>query len=315
MGLNVTPIVTLDHRHTKQDIEWFLDSGIYSFRINPARIGIEQGMAVYDRVTALTPNASFYFDTLGNKQRINKRKNKDAQYAIHINEWNETIYVEESFAKNVQEYDCVVVRAMSDIELCITKKNDKEAFGEIVSINMICHEIKDKSHIYIKNRYIPNTDISKRDCEIIRAFGNKGIMCLSFVDSPRVLNKAKKLCGGNKYYAKIESPVGVANFKNILESADGIIVGRDDLSVFYSYEEINHIALDMARSCNLKSMEIIPASNYFIEVLETGEISDKQKTVLEDLYAIGVHSLYINETVLSRQHSFVRWLAQYCRGV
>jgi len=310
------PVITIDHHFTK-DISYLYRSGICSYRINPARIGIERSSAVYEILAPEASNLKIFFDTLGSKARIGLKDKigiLKRKVVISTQASNEIdIVVPDSFFDYILEGDRLMVKGITNFYIDIVSKLKEKVIGNCNIENIV---VKDKAHIYIKNRYIRNENINSTDSEIIEKFSDKGIIALSFVDSVELLQKVQKMGhAGCKIYAKIESPEGIKSLKEIAQLSDGVIIGRDDLSIFYSEKEIQDITLMCIKQCNSLGKECIPASNLFLSLIENEEISKSELIYLKRLTAEGVKRVYCNETVTCNNKNIAKKILCSCQKV
>lgn len=118
--------------------------------------------------------------------------------------------------------------------------------------------ISSSKGINIPNVQLPLPRLTKNDIDDIR-FGceqNIDVIALSFVrDAETVLQVKKILAEESKRYiqviAKIENPQGVANFDEILEVADGIMVARGDLGVEVPLSVLPRLQKMMLNKCSM----------------------------------------------------------------
>ncbi len=106
-------------------------------------------------------------------------------------------------------------------------------------------------HIQGKELNLPAlTQKDMKDLEFISA-NDIDIMFQSFVRTKEDIYSLKKILKDSgkedvKVYAKIETKSGMKNIDSILDAADGILIARGDLGMFYPLEEIpileNHLA-------------------------------------------------------------------------
>jgi len=98
---------------------------------------------------------------------------------------------------------------------------------------------------------------------------------LRLADAPEVL-----------VFAKIESLEGIANFDEILEVSDGIMVARGDLAVECSFAQVPPMQKMMINKCNLKGKPVIVATQ-MLETMVTSatptraEVSDVANSVFD----------------------------------
>ncbi|MBK1811308.1 hypothetical protein JHL18_11790 [Clostridium sp. YIM B02505] len=302
-----TPIITIDHKYSLEDLKFVLSIGIRCFRLNPARIGIENSLQVYSLVKDIEKDTFFFFDTAGNKQRIKKQYNdKDDFFYVRIlngESRDAYFFISSMLFKETSKGDILVLRGNEKIELLVEEKN-----GTVITARFILpqrYEVKDRTHVYIKNKYMPCEHLNQIDKNIIETFKEKGTICLSFADSPAIAREARDMIGKSQLFAKIESPVGMKNALDILEHVDGIVVGRDDLTAFYTPSEIHRITQHLINLCYEYNKISVPASNYFLSLLTAGTLNEEDRGKLRDVMYCSNY-IYINETVMNKEHGFIK---------
>ena len=157
-------------------------------------------------------------------------------------------------------------------------------------------------HISVENiEYRPNTSLTDEDKEVLSSVNllNPDFVCASFVDHPKIMKEVSLAIdsGGRiSHLAKIESPTGVIAAKEIINSCNGAIIGRDDLSTWLSESEIHSITLSIISQCKERGRLSVPASNYFRSFVETGSWNPRELSVLKSVLEREPDYLYCNET-------------------
>lgn len=174
--------------------------------------------------------------------------------------------------------------------------------------------IRNHSHIYIADKYFENIYLNEKDMEILDIFSENEAnnLALSFADSDELILLARKQSQGNKIFAKIETPRAYEKIDSIIEASDGIIIGRDDLSVFYDEEEINALTLAIAKKCKKNKKVCIPASNFFVDLFSAENLVEEKREYLRLLINEGVTDIYCNETVMNRNIEFAERVLNNC---
>ena len=313
MNGSLIPIITIDHKYNIDDLQFVISLGVDCFRLNPARIGIENATKVHSLVCSIADSSSFFFDTAGNKHRIHYTPPTNGRYlkvCIHGDDKNDiSFFVSFILLCDVAIGDIIVLRGDEKIEFSIENKSDTGVIAR--PLMSYVNRIKDKMHVYIKNKYNPNTALTKADIDIITSFRGYGTVCISFADNAQIIREAKKISGKAKILAKIESPEGIRNADEIFREADGVIVGRDDLSAFYTPETIRDITMNLLAFGDRYGKIVIPASNYFLFLIAEKPIGE----VWNDLYSVlysNAHFIYINETVMTRKHECISKIINLC---
>lgn len=311
----INPILTVNGNYQKRNLKKLLECGITEFRINPARIGCKEAYKVFSDIRCLSSSSRVYIDTAGNKSRLfipeHKRElNKEVTISSD-REKKADIYIENELFQSVEEGDILIIRAACPIRIYISEVQEGVLQGECKKGGYL---IKNCAHTYIQNKYCENKYLNEIDVSIMNAFNKEKnlILALSFADCEQLVKLAKEKFPQNTIYAKIETPQAYSNINEIIATADGIIIGRDDLGVFYSETEINNITLDIVRKCIRIGKPCIPASNFFIDLLEGENLSDGKKAFLQQLVNEGVKDIYCNETAMNRSLELVMRILGNC---
>jgi len=314
----LNPIITIDAKYQMSDIEKIIECGVNAFRINPARIGCEKAYRVYMDICKLANKPSIFVDTAGNKSRIFipvKKRVLDKNVTISKNKCHVAdLYIDANLFQKLEKGDSLIIRGNELYEITIVKVQSDILQG-------ICKEsgyqVKNHAHTYIKDKYSENTNLSKKDLEILNCFNSEdaAIMALSFADCENIIFLAREKSPYKNIYAKIETPQAYGNIDRIIDVADGIIIGRDDLSVFYSENEINILTLEIARRCKKSNKTCIPASNFFLDLLKKKALPDKKKEYLRLLMHEGVTNIYCNETVINRSTELLMRILNNCNMI
>lgn len=139
--------------------------------------------------------------------------------------------------------------------------------------------------------------VTERDIRFIRAALKYGgdMFAVSFVRTRRDIEFVKdvlKLEGKQiPVIAKIESPLAVSNFDEILEEADGVMVARGDLGVESPFFEVPFYQKRLIKLCNAKAKPVITATQMMESMIEhktptRAEVTDVANAILDGTDAI-----------------------------
>ena len=99
-----------------------------------------------------------------------------------------------------------------------------------------------------------------------------------------------------KIFAKIETKYAIDRMNDLIDVADGIIIGRDDLLVWYSQTMINELVKSIILLCKARNIPVIPASNYFLSLGHDEEMIKEEHDTLLSLLSLRPEYVYVNET-------------------
>jgi len=299
------PIFTVNQDYNFANINDLLDAGINCFRLNPARIGFPKTRQLLQTIRQIKTDADIFIDTPGNKARLHIRneikKQKNEQIIVAFDDKTKAeAYVPAYFFKELQVDDILIVRAKIPITIKVLEKFNTYLLCSAVNA---FDSIKNNTHIFLKNRCIVNTELNDDDYNVISLVNeeNIGFIALSFSDTVKIIHDAKNAItnGKTKILAKIESKIGVMNMRDILDECDGIIIGRDDLSTVLSNSEIHEVVDQAINLCRLQNKLCIPASNYFLGLIESDRLTNDEYIEINSLNKVHDGYIYCNESVLS----------------
>lgn len=140
--------------------------------------------------------------------------------------------------------------------------------------------------------------MTEKDIEDIRFGCTHGIdiIAASFVRSSLHILEIKRLlvelsASQIMVLAKIESQLGVENFDEILEVADGILIARGDLGVELPLEQVPILQKMMIRKCNQASKPVVTATQMLESMTKNprptrAEVSDVANAIYDSTSAI-----------------------------
>jgi len=131
----------------------------------------------------------------------------------------------------------------------------------------------------------------RKDLDFVCALG-VDLLALSFVQRPRDVEEARELCQGRAaILSKIEKPMGVRNFAEILAASDGIMVARGDLGVELPVQNVPPIQKRLIRQCRAAAQPVIVATQMLESMIESpmptrAEVSDVANAIYEGADAV-----------------------------
>jgi len=139
-------------------------------------------------------------------------------------------------------------------------------------------------------RYLNNIELVSPD-----------IIGLSFTDCPDILYDLRNQLSSTvlnsiHIFAKIETKYAINRIHDLINAAEGIVIGRDDLLAWYSQIEINELVNSIILLCKAKNIPVIPASNYFLSLGHNEEMTKDEYDMLLSLLSYKPDYVYVNET-------------------
>lgn len=208
------------------------------------------------------------------------------------------LYFNYNFLNQVKKGDMIL---MDDglIEFVISRKNGKHIKLKALNDGVLRNGLSINSKaIRIKGSKITPKD---RKTILFAKKMNVEYIAISFTSGAHDVKEAKKMVKGKNIaiIAKIESPEGVKNFKEILREADGIMVARGDLGVEMSLEQVPIIQKQIVKKCNQKGKLVIVATQMLDSMVRNprptrAEASDVANAVLDGADCI----MLSNETAI-----------------
>ena len=165
-------------------------------------------------------------------------------------------------------------------------------------------DVAGKAYLYmgvaIHNRYRTNTCLTQRDIRLAQEYcSDADYLCPSFVDDKAIVIILRSYLGNRckpRIIAKIESPVGIRNIASISTASDGLMVGRGDLSSFYTPFEIQQITLRIAKAATASSRPLSLATDYFKSMVHGAPFGEQDREELYDAIRLRPAYLVVNET-------------------
>ena len=308
-------VLTINNLWNEDDIENIIKNNSYDFRINSARMGSNEAIRYSKAIKSLAAkhgaNPQLFIDLPGSKARVwSPRGIKVEMTANTLFE----IYLvtEPKYTSRVQitgreifdairEGDRLQVRRVNYDEMFLTvlkKYNDK--IYVYAETNVI---IGWGYQIINKNNYCILKKITSYDRAYIKDIGkiSPDIIGLSFTDCTDIICDLRKQLSAIiqhriKVFAKVETKYAVEQIQDLTDIADGVIIGRDDLLAWYTQTEVNELVKTVVQLCKEKNIPVVPASNYFLSLGHSKEMTKEEYGTLMSLLAIKPEYVYVNET-------------------
>ena len=178
-----------------------------------------------------------------------------------------------------------------------------KTLSELVTVVIKEGKIYNFCGIMIAGKYIENEKLSEADQNILSQMTDEvDFICPSFVDNVSVIDQIQKfytLKRNQRIIAKIESPIGVRNMKDIAYCSDGIMLCRGDLSYFYDRTKIELLGHEMKIVTNELNKKLAFATDYFKSMVDGNDLSLDDFESLKNALKIKPDYIVLNETSYS----------------
>lgn len=255
-------------------------------RINTAYGDVEQFSTVVDNVRNVG-DIPILIDIKGPNIRLQTQKQISVQKGDHICVGFDSagINFNFDFYNDVDLGDRVLIDNGRIETQIIGKENRK--------LTLLIHNegvIDDRKGVNVPNKKLQLPHLSEKDLKSIKfAVDNQcEFIALSFTRSREDVNNLKQIAPNFKgaIIAKIENFEGVNNFREILNSSDGIMVARGDLGVEIEPERVPLLQKWMINLCNNVGKTVITATDILESMIDNpipsrSEVSDVANAILD----------------------------------
>ncbi|MFX1492894.1 MAG: pyruvate kinase, partial [Promethearchaeota archaeon] len=261
--------------NSKNMINNLIDAGVDIFRLNFSHGTHDEKRELVGRIREIDDYVGILADIQGPKIRVGKFKNDEA-YNLNVGQ-EVKIYECEidgggdqtqfsvplvGFLKSMKKGDFFYVND-GIIKIKIKSKEKDHFIGEVIAGGLISNNKGvNIPHGELETKVPTEKDI--KDLEFISQL-NPEFVAISFVSGGDDVLTVKKLLenyGNNeiKLISKIERPVALDNFDQILEVSDGIMVARGDLGVEISPDQVPIKQKELIYKCNKEGKPVIVAT-------------------------------------------------------
>ena len=154
--------------------------------------------------------------------------------------------------------------------------------------------ISGRKGVNVPDAELPLPALSEKDREDLLLACDLGVdwLALSFVQRKEDILEARELAGKRAaIMTKVEKPLAVKRFSEILAASDGIMVARGDLGVELPIHEVPPIQKRMIRMCRAAAKPVIVATQMLESMIESStptraEVSDVATAIYEGSDAV-----------------------------
>lgn len=173
-----------------------------------------------------------------------------------------------------------------EIELVVRESRQVGMVAEVVSGGVL----RSRQGVHLAGADLGLSPITEKDREDLKFALEQGVdyIALSFVREKRDIEELRELMGKKAVpvIAKIETKQAVANFPQILESADAVMVARGDLGVEIPAAEVPIVQKEIIRQANIAAVPVITATQMLNSMVSSprptrAEASDVANAILD----------------------------------
>ncbi len=173
--------------------------------------------------------------------------------------------------------------------------------------------------VAIKRKEIPGPRITAKDKNTLayaanRPFSHVYVSYASSYEHVETVKTIMRRLGRPevRVYAKIESPQGVNNVKEIVEASDGVIVARGDLGMHFNLEELPIIQERIVEEARRKAKPVVLATEFLSSMVEKPHPTRSEITDIYQAVGLQVDALMLtSETAIGKYPlKTVLWLSK-----
>ncbi|MFX1274218.1 MAG: pyruvate kinase [Promethearchaeota archaeon] len=288
---------------SKDMLKKLFDAGVDIFRLNFSHGTHEEKRELVERIREATPYIGILADIQGPKIRVGTFK--EESYTLTVGQ--EVLVFEKEIEGNDQQFSIPLPGFLKSL-----KKGDfffvndgiiKIQVEQILKDHLIGKVLSGGSISDKKGVNIPRGELQQKvptekdikDLELISELDPEYV-AISFVSSGDDVLHVKKILenyGNNriKLISKIERPIAITNFTQILNVSDGIMVARGDLGVEIEPDQVPIRQKQMIYECNKEGKPVIVATQMLESMINNpiptrAEANDVFNAVLDGADAV-----------------------------
>ncbi len=289
---------------SKEMIKKLIDTGVETFRLNFSHGTHDEKRTLVKKIREIDDYIGILADIQGPKIRVGKFDNDQSYYLsseqlVKIYEKeivgnNEEFSIPlEGFLDSVDEGDYFYIND-GIIKIRVKEKKKDHIIGEVITGGNISTNKGVNIPTGQLHQKIP-TDKDIKDLELIANL-DIDYVAVSFVSNGDEMLHVRKILDnyGNdsiKLIAKIERPIAIENFDQILEVSDGIMIARGDLGVEITPDKVPLVQKELIYKCNREGKLVIVATQMLESMINSpiptrAEAADVFNAVLDGTDAV-----------------------------
>lgn len=285
-------------------------AGVNVFRLNFSHGTHEDHKVRIDRIRKINAEHGFHCAILQDLQgpKIRVGQMEGGNDGVLLQEGNKFVFTNENIIGNADRastpydgmYNDVKIGdkiLMDDGKLAVKVVDIDPEKGEVITEVLHGGLLKQKKGVNLPNTNISQPSVTDKDRKDLE-FGIENDVdwvALSFVRTAEEIIEIKKYIESKgseaKVIAKMEKPEAIANMKQIIDAADGVMVARGDLGVEMPSEEVPIIQKQLVSMCQLAVKPVIVATQMLESMIDSpmptrAEVGDVANAVLDGADAV-----------------------------
>jgi len=293
---------------SEEMIAKLIKAGMSVARLNFSHGNYEKHAEIFNRIqkvgVEMSNEIAIMCDIQGPKIRIGEMKEPvnlvpgdKIKVSIHdcIGDKNQISISLKGFLNDVVKGDYIYIND-GIVKLQIEEINKKE--GYVLCTVLWGGTISSKKGVNIPTGRLSTQNPTDKDIQDLRFIAalHPEYVAVSFVGNANEVLKVRQILdneGGSdiKIISKIERPIALENFDEILEVSDGIMVARGDLGVEIPYDQLPLKQKEMILKCNIASKPVIVATQMLESMISQSrptraEVSDVFNAIFDRADAV-----------------------------
>ncbi|MFX1501141.1 MAG: pyruvate kinase [Promethearchaeota archaeon] len=289
---------------SKEMLRNLVDTGVDIFRLNFSHGTHQEKREIFKRIREVSEYTGILADIQGPKIRVGKFK-EDQAYSLAIGQ--QVKVFEKEIEGDQDQFSIPLIGLLKTmkvgniffvndgiIKIKVIKKEADHIVGEVLSGGMISNRKGVNIPAGELSQKVP-TEKDVKDLEFIAEIDPEYV-AISFVAGGDDVLQVKRILEnyGNskiKLISKIERPIALKNFDQILEVSDGIMVARGDLGVEIDPDKVPLWQKEMIYKCNKEGKPIIVATQMLESMISNpiptrAEANDVYNAVMDGTDAV-----------------------------
>ncbi|MBD3350067.1 MAG: pyruvate kinase [Candidatus Lokiarchaeota archaeon] len=258
---------------SEEAIKDLIGAGMSVARLNFSHATHDKHAEIYNRIRKVDNNVAILCDIQGPKIRIGKMEEpvslvpgNDIKITIHdcIGNEEKVSISHKGFLNDIEPGDYVYIND-GIVKLVVKEVNQEEGYA--LCEVLLGGIISDRKGVNIPTGNLSTKNPTEKDIKDLKfiAMLNPEYVAASFVSNAREVQEVRKILDNEgspniKIVSKIERPVALDNFNEILEVSDAIMVARGDLGVEIPFDILPLKQKEIIKKSNIASKPVIVAT-------------------------------------------------------